>query len=491
MTKFRLIAFSALIAVPALALAQTDFVSRDGLCDATEYEEITLLEQSGNSVTVREVRIKSGSLAALPLTDAAIPAFTPVRCYAESGDLVLVLSDEGGQDYCGWIPRDALLRGARTEAGTAATSDANVFESLTSSQFVCPTVWPMSVTQYCEKTDELDEYEALCEDVRYREGGFRENPIETKFLTWNADRTGSGDRTVVPLYREPASGARMETDLSVFTVMKVWDIAPGDNGIFALVGPNQKSVAGWVPVEAGTVWFSKLTAFFSEMNDAPILTAEPGTPGAEKLAKRPPNLEEMLAGDRDFDKYPVLVDRRDLATIEGTTQEPHLKIAFIGATCGAGEICSDTTGDSLTDRIRLLEAVDILFLVDATKSMKEYFAIVANAVRAVSDERASTTTRFGAVLYGDYLRRGARGSTRQCSSGRPWNSPRFTRATNSMACRPRDCSSRTPVATSRRPLLPRSIRPFARPTGATGAYASSYTSPTTATGRRRTPRLPN
>ena len=79
------------------------------------------------------------------------------------------------------------------------------------------------------------------------------------------------------------------------------------------------------------------------------------------------------------------------------------------ATCGEGEICSDTTGDSLTDRIRLLEAVDILFLIDATKSMREYFAIVANAVRAVSDERASTTTRFGAILYGDYLKRGARG----------------------------------------------------------------------------------
>ena len=374
MTPLRLTVFTTLIGVPVMALAQTDFVSRDGLCNALEYEEITLLEQSGNSVTVRAERIKSGSLAALPLTDMAIPTFTPVRCYAESGDLVLVLSDEGGQNYCGWIPRDALLRGARADEEMVSTGDANVFKSLVPSQFVCPTVRPMSVTQYCEKTEDLNEYEALCEDVRDREGGFRENPIETKFLTWNADRTGGGDRTIVPLHSEPASGTRMETDLSVFTVMKVWDIAPGDNGIFALVGPNQKSVVGWVPLDAGTVWFSKLTAFFSKMNDAPILTAEPGTPGAEELAKRPPNLADMLASDRDFDKYPVLVDRRDLAAIEGTTQEPHLKIAFIGATCGEGEICSDTTGDSLTDRIRLLEAVDILFLIDATKSMKEYFA---------------------------------------------------------------------------------------------------------------------
>ena len=318
MTPLRLTAVAALVAASAQALAQTDFISRDGLCDAAEYEEITLLEQSGSSVTVRAERIKSGSLETLRLTDAEIPAFTPVRCYAESGDLVLVLSDEGGQNYCGWIPRGALLRGAHVEESGGMAGAANVFDSPTSGQAVCPTVRPTSVTQYCEKTEDLNEYEALCEDVRNRDGGFRENPIETKFLTWNADRTGSGSRTVVPLHSEPASGARMETDLSVFTVMKVWDIALGDNGIYALVGPNQKSVAGWVPAEAGTVWFSKLTAFFSDTNNAPILTAEPGTPGAEELAKRPPNLEDMLAGDRDFDKYPVLVDRRDL----GRSREP-------------------------------------------------------------------------------------------------------------------------------------------------------------------------
>ena len=76
---------------------------------------------------------------------------------------------------------------------------------------------------------------------------------------------------------------------------------------------------------------------------------------------------------------------------------------MIGATCQDGQICADEDGDKVTERIKLLENVDILFLIDGTKSMREYYGIVADAVKEITDERASTTTRFGVAMYGDFL----------------------------------------------------------------------------------------
>lgn len=376
---------------PAHAQDPLDFTTADGLCDAREYEAIARFPVSGNSVTVRAEPVRSGSLAASSETDAMVPPFTPVKCFAQTDDLVLVLSEEDGRNYCGWLKRDALLRNAQsTEAPRTGVLDRNAM--------VCPTLQPMTVTQFCEKTDALGENEPLCEDVRAQDGSIRVNPIETKFLTWNAESTAAKDRTIVPLYSEPNLSARMANDLAIFTVMRVWDLAADENGIFALVGPNQKSVVGWVPVTAGTVWFSKLTAFFAPNGTGPILTAPPGTKDAEVLAEPPPNLDGMFAGEVDFGKYPVLVDGRDAATRQNTTQEPNLKVAFIGAICGAEQTCS-----KVTEGIERLKNADIVFVIDATKSMQEYFALVADAVDTVASERASTTMRFGAAVYGDFV----------------------------------------------------------------------------------------
>lgn len=390
-------------ASPNLAQAQeaVDFFSADGLCDASEYEVIAGFQQSGSSVTVRSEEVRSGSLAASAMTQAVVPPFTPVKCYAGTDDLVLVLSEEGGSNFCGWVRRDALLRGAQGD-------DPTKTDVLDQGGSVCPTLNPMSVKQFCQKTDEIKEYEPLCDDVRAEDGSIGDNPIETKFLTWNAESTTAKDRTVVPLYSEPKASTRMKDDLSIFTVLRVWDLARGDEGgVYALVGPSQRSVIGWVPIMAGTVWFSKLTSFFAGGNDAPILTAEPGTQGAEILAERPPNLDGMLTADADFGKFPVLIDRRDSASTEGTAQEPHLKVAFIGAVCDDGQICSNQS--TVISRLERLKNADIIFVIDATKSMKEYFSLVADAVNTVASEQASTTMRFGAVIYGDFTNPGNQG----------------------------------------------------------------------------------
>ncbi|MEM7439429.1 MAG: hypothetical protein AAF393_07510 [Pseudomonadota bacterium] len=393
--------FISLLALAPMAAAQSanDFVSPDGICDGIEYATLSALPPSGNSVTVSASPIRSGSIAALPMTETVVPAFTPVKCFGSSNDLVLVLSEDGGQNYCGWVRRDTLLSGAQSNAtGVLNRGDA-----------VCPTLRPMNVTEYCSKIEAIGDFEKLCDDIRAPDGSFVENPIETKFLTWNADQDNSGDKTLVPLFNSPTEDGQSDGTVSIFTTMRVWDVAIDGDTLFTLVGPDQKSVVGWVPASSGTVWFSKLTTFFSENNDAPILTAEPGTTGAEELAKRPPNLSAMLSARKEFDKYPVLVDRRDAAESGGTRQEPHLNIAFIGAVCDGGTICADTTGESVVDKIALLEKVDVLFVIDATKSMRDYYKIVADAVATVASERSSTTTRFGVIMYGDFLSRQGKG----------------------------------------------------------------------------------
>lgn len=395
----------ALPVLPAHAQQADSFVSPSGTCQTDLYEKISAYPRSGNSVTVRTQQIKSGRLAPQPMTDAVIPPFTPVKCYARTEDLVLILAEEG-QNFCGWVPRTALLGGAQGDAGPITPLNRGR---------ACPSLDPMTVSAYCARKEELGSFEALCEEMRQPDGSFANNPIETKFLTWNANADDPADRTAVARYSAPDTGARLDSDLSIFSVFKVWDVAASPDGedLFVLIGPDQKTVEGWVLETAGTVWFSRLTTFFKGGAQAPILTEAPGTAAAEPLAVVPPNLDAMLSGGEDFDKYPVLVDNRAPEATLGTRQEPHLEIAFIGARCGENQLCSDTGGDRVVDKISLLDSVDVLFVMDATASMTDYFPMVAEEVADIALARASTTNRFGAVMYGDFL------STRAMDPGAP------------------------------------------------------------------------
>lgn len=388
----------SVLAAPALAQSASNFVSRSGTCTSGLYETISAFPASGHSVTVRAQQIKSGNLAPQPMTDAVIPPFTPVRCFASTDELVLVLAEEG-ENYCGWVPRTALLAGAQTP-------DTGPLTPLNRGQ-ACPTLRPMSVSDFCRKKETLGSFEALCEELRQEDGTFADNPIETKFLTWNANADDPAERTSVARFAAPDPEARLPNELSIFSVFKVWDVeaSPDGEDLYVLIGPDQKTVEGWVSERSGTVWFSRLTTFFSRGSDAPILTDAPGTSAAEPLAVVPPNLAGMLDGDEDFDKYPVLVDNRAPETRFATSREPHLEVAFIGSRCGAGQLCSEIGGERIVDKVSLLDSVDVLFVMDATKSMDSYFPIVAEEVSAIALERASTTNRFAAVMYGDFLSR--------------------------------------------------------------------------------------
>ncbi|SMX29490.1 hypothetical protein TRP8649_03626 [Pelagimonas phthalicica] len=381
----------------AWAQDASSFVSPEGQCRGDLYETIDSFERSGNSVTVRKQQLKSGPLAPQPMTNTFLEPFTPVKCYAAENGLVLVLAEEGGNN-CGWVPRNALLGGGSNAQG-----------GVLSRGLACPTLKPLAVQQFCERGDTLGAADPLCDGFRTQDGSFAENPIETKFLTWNSEAE-SNDRMSVPLYDVPSKGSRLDHDLSVFSVFKVWDMMLNDEDeLFYLIGPDQKTVEGWVREDAGTIWFSRLTTFFAENSKAAILTAPPGTSNAEPLAKAPATLAEMLNDKRDFDKYPVLLDKRSEDKRLATSQDAHAEVAFIGSRCGSGQLCAESSGQSIGDQLSLLDQVDVLFVLDATKSMDTYFPIIAEEVSAIALDRASTTNRFGAVMYGDFLRRSAKG----------------------------------------------------------------------------------
>lgn len=398
--------FGCLALLPNFSAAQStleDFVTSNGVCDAKDYEKLISLSGGANegfTVTTGSQVIKSGWLPALPFTNTEIPPFTPLRCFAERQDQVLVLAEDGATNYCGWVPRSALLREAR--ADSHSTNGGNVFNR--DGDVVCPTLEPLSVGKYCQIISDIGAYEPLCEDQITELGEAPSNPITTKFLTWNANAAEGEDRTEVPIFSRPDPDSMLPNALGVFDVMQVWDVESGADGqSYVLVGPSNSSVVGWVQMLDGTVWFSKLAVWFASKNDADILTAPPGTSVAETLAEAPPNIDEMLSGNADFPKFPVLVDNREAAAIQGTTQDPHLAIAFIGAVCSAGEICVQNDVSETANLVQLLKAVDVLFVIDATKSMQTYFDIVANAVETVTNEKASSAIRFGVVTYGDFL----------------------------------------------------------------------------------------
>ena len=234
---------------------------------------------------------------------------------------------------------------------------------------------------------------------------------------WNADARGKGtvESIEVPLYRaadeKPQDSFRK---VKVFNVLRVFDIKPGPQGTLRyLVGANQRRIEGWIEQDAGTVWYSQLSTFFGKEADKHVLFDEPGVQPVRPLAAKPDNLADMLGGNAEFRRYPVLVDNRERMPRDPPSKRPHLELAFIGAFCQgqrAGELCTMSApsgGGTAPDLSTVLERADILFLVDATKSMQSYFSLVARAVRDVAAEyKGSTDYHFGVALYGDHTVRG-------------------------------------------------------------------------------------
>ena len=396
------IALAALFTLPQAATAQTreimEFREASGQCDAAQKR---LLDQflSGETVTLREsVIYESGSRNPLA-TSTRLAPMTALTCHARSGDRILVsesLVDSAGR--CGWIDADSVLQGLRPASSRPPLAT-------TPQSAGCGSVRPMTVADFCRRLEDLGEPPSrTCLEPRAASSS-----IHAKFLVWNAAQLGHDpERRTLPYYAEPEFSSRV-ADIDIFTVLRIYDLRKSGEDLSLLIGSSEQRMLGWMKLDDGAVWYSRLAAFFSEGGTADLLSAEPHVPGAIPIASRPDALEEMLKG-KEFRRYPVLLDHRaTLPRDDARAEASYLEMGFIGRFCSgdaASGLCVEGSSDAPVNDPDLVRKSDILFLIDGTLSMTDYFKAVVKAVRnSAARLGGNPDYAVGVSVYGDHLDR--------------------------------------------------------------------------------------
>jgi hypothetical protein len=222
-----------------------------------------------------------------------------------------------------------------------------------------------------------------------------------------------------------APGGQAIQDLSIFSLYSVfglqypdgreckrWD----DERCFLLIGGVKEvetevgnigtpSVLGWVMAKDIEIWPSSVSMYYGV------------NPEGLKFYKNKRDIEanpeeEFAAGNKTFrepgqkniPRFPIL--QRDI----GEDNQNYYEVLFIGRACRPdGSDCLDADQfsrkqDKIGTGSNLSEEIDILFVIDATKSMDRYYPLVVKAVRESIEaaENRGKKVRMAAVVYSDY-----------------------------------------------------------------------------------------
>ena len=377
-------------------LAIEDFFTESGECLLTEKSE--LIEKSDSepsySYTLDTVKIFRNRGFSKD-TGTNIPPLTRVNCLAKSAGggktLMLVTAAKETLPYCGWVETKSLL-------------EANSEDSfgLGSGLSPCGAVTAVSIKEFCARVKEIYGVIEGCSQKFVAR-----SVIKTKFITdntTNINQDNMAEKDTVILY----SSAQAKEDIGtvdIFTILEVFDQAinteTGD--LMLLVGINGENLKGWINYKSGTIWYSNLSTYFSKNGTHSVYQAEIGVRDNKVLAKRPENLEQTLASNKEFPRFPVLFDRRLRTKATPAKIKPNLQVAFIGRYCGteAANLCSGA--NDANQNHTNLNSADIMFLIDGTNSMKKYFGLVAEVVEGfTTDYIDDPDYRFGVAMYGDF-----------------------------------------------------------------------------------------
>jgi hypothetical protein len=252
-----------------------------------------------------------------------------------------------------------------------------------------------------------------------------------------------GELAQVPVFAAPfpAGGTGQEIGrVGYFAVQEVFRVERGaraangkgvpcsslnDADCFLLIGGTQQTeeggasvatILGWVSAQDVEVWPSAISVYYREgRSKIPVFEnerdARSGDINKAMAVEEGPTLEPK---EKNIPRFPVLLR----APNRGPAGEKDIyQIVFAGRVClDAGCAKTITAAESfrrlgkIGEAIYSSEGIDVLFVVDATKSMSRYYPAIINAVKSTV-ERAKNENirmRFSVVAYGDY--KGAEGT---------------------------------------------------------------------------------
>lgn len=386
-----------------------DFSTDTGECSAAvkkDLQEASAAEtfETFKSYTLSETRIERRR-GASPPTSKSIRPLQTLWCLAKDGNKVLVTSVEPTDSSCGWVREDQLQIVAPGQS------------LLGSSMEPCGEIEPINVGEFCSKINKMMNLSANAQKLtRFCEQTNLINAtIDTKFVTDNTtSRLYSNQVTneltsrAIELFVTSESD-EVHNEIEIFSLNEVYDVAQtSQNGDVRILLGRQGKLKGWANLQAGHIWYSNLATYFSKGGDGKVYLGEViggNSDIREELAKKPSSAN--FNGDSDFVKFPVLFDMRKREQSSTPSFLPQLTIAFIGEFCdtdGSGTMCA-VNDNGYNVSLSNLRSADVVFLIDGSKSMREYFEIVAESLSRFTDDYIGNPDyRFGVGMYGDYKR---------------------------------------------------------------------------------------
>jgi hypothetical protein len=245
-----------------------------------------------------------------------------------------------------------------------------------------------------------------------------------------------GELAQVPIYAAPFPAGQDGQEVGrvgYFAVQEVFRIqnarrqrcSINDPDCFLLIGGTRQndadsapvaSILGWVSAQDVELWPSAISIYYREgRTKIPVFGDEREARGGDTAkAVAIENGPTVEPSEKNIPRFPVLFR----APTRGPVGDRDIyQIVFAGRVClDLGCQRTITAAESfkrlgkIGEAIYRSEGIDVLFVVDATKSMSRYYPAVISAVKGVV-ERAKAENirmRFSVVAYGDY--RGTEGT---------------------------------------------------------------------------------
>ena len=404
------IAMGSFLMIATMATSQSvpnelsDFTTDTGLCDVTYKKDIQIkyLETSFAFDIPKSYTTKLTPLwqrrGVSPPTGSELKPLQSVMCLANEGDKVLITSVDPTDRSCGWVLKSDLAEVAQSDLKQAP----------------CGKVQPLKVKDFCNIVKGLENIsqgiETLTSGCNLE--GVKDTFIDTKFITDNT--TSRRKATVstsaltmrdIPIFATAASEEPFGS-VDIFSVNRVFDAKQTNGGMLRVLIGEADVPRGWTDLDNGHIWYSTLTTYFNKNGNKPVYLQKivSGSSDQENqiLAKKP-SAQSFNVKD-DFVKFPVLFDMRQRDQMTPKFQAPQLEVAFIGKFCdgSSGQMCS-SEDNQYSQALSNLRAADVVFLIDGSKSMSEYFGIVAeNLTNFTEDYIGNPDYRFGVATYGHF-----------------------------------------------------------------------------------------
>lgn len=351
--------------------------------------------------TLSEVPIERRR-GASPPTGKFIEPLQTLLCLAKDGNKMLVATTDPLDKSCGWV-RVGNLKTVKSKNSLLGSNMAP-----------CGDIEPMSVGEFCANLPKLGKLSPTTKKLTQfcDIDGVNVSTIDAKFVTDNTtSRLFSQSESELLVKREipvylTNEGTDQYSAVEVFSLNEIYGVDQGpQDQLRILLGVDGK-LRGWVDLNSGHIWYSNLATYFKRYGEEKVYLGDivgSQIDSQDVLAAKPNS--NSFDVDADYVKFPVLFDMRRRPANAPASFTPQLQIAFIGKFCEAsGETRMCTDAENMYNKsLSNLRAADVVFLIDGSKSMREYFQIVAESLaNFTSDYLGNPDYRFGVAMYGDF-----------------------------------------------------------------------------------------